>query len=229
MERNTEQLIKNFIDETRSLYNKSKISKDEIRVRMQRANSILGKWKARVRMIEKRKEYLARATRHLGLIRTGLEQNAKFLGIDTEFHPDTHELYEAGLTFFHNGTFQIKVLIVEGHEDKCRIVPGITYEVLPLKEVRNQVQQHYNEADYVVFHTAFNDREVLELNMNSTRFFDTSYLSHLFERGASKSLSTIANQYDIYYNDIHTSGIDSLMTVEVMIKMASDPRKPYLF
>ena len=227
---NRKEIVKRAMDVARGEYQAGKLTAEQMQERAKYISGVRGTLERLKREADARHKYLERTDRHLKMVRDGVGANVLFVSIDTGFDPNTEELQEVGVTTMKNGEEITTNYIVSGFES-VRTIPchlGHTM-VMELDLLKLYIQSIYDEADYVVFHAAHKDKELLGLNTTATRYFDTAFLCHRYYEGDTPALSTLCDRYDANTTNIHNSGVDSALTLECLLKLAFDSRKPYFY
>lgn len=221
-------ILKNAMLTARTAYQAEEINAEQMAAVAKRINGLLKVSRELQRRKEARSKFLARTDRHLALVREGMDSGKRFLAIDTGFDPETEVLQEVGFTVYDNGVYSTATFVVAGQE-ASRDTSKAT-AILPLDEIKKLAQALYVDANYVVFHQAHKDIELLGLDTSTTRYFDTSFIGQRwFAEGGSPKLSQLCARYCIDFRAAHHSGADSRMTLEVLFSMATDPVKPVFY
>jgi hypothetical protein len=221
-------LLKNAMTAARSSYEAEEINAEQMAARAKRISGLIKVAGELQRRKESRTKFLERTSRHLAMVRDAMNDGVRIVSIDTGFHPETEVLQEVGITIW-DGNYRNTVTYIVAGQEKDRDTDKAN-AILPLEDLRKLVQAHYDDAFYVVFHQAYKDIELLELNTKNTRYFDTSFISQRwFAQGGSPKLTTLCRHYGVKFAGAHQSGEDSRMALEVLFAMAMDTTKPVFY
>jgi DNA polymerase III epsilon subunit-like protein len=227
----TKQILDRAINVARRQYNDGLITPERMQERAKYIGAVRSKHSRLTREAELRRKYLERTNRHLAEVRKGVSDCATFIAIDTGFNPDTMELQDLGVTTFCGEFVSTANYIVTEYKDQYvpHLPADMQYAVMDAEAIRKQIQIAYDASDFVVFHAAHIDKEVLGLNTTKTRYFDTAFISHRYYQTDTPPLTELCNRYSIDTTKAHNSGVDSKLTMQVLFALANDERKPYFY
>lgn len=204
-------------------YAKGEITLDQMLAARERVDRL----RSRVAWVEQRNRRRARWSsirRAVERVRVCIAEGGRMIAYDTEYVNDG-PVQQMGITVWDNHVMTTTTYTTP-HFDRAVIVPSLhgAGEVRTSEEMREIAQALYQRDAIQVFHAADVEFQKLGLDKTAAYYVDTARLGHMFYANAHvPGLDKLCQRYAIIPVGHHNAGNDSRLTMEVLVRLATDP------